>query len=225
MPIGLIGSETDLTYASHAAWHRAVGAERRCTTARMTSPRCCATAKQPMIIVGQGGAGASRRRRGAGGLLAPGGARSARWRPTGTASTCCTPRRRGSARWISASCRARTARASTHMLDGGVDVLWLLGADEFDTARIGADTFVVYQGHHGDAGARARRRDPARRGLHRKARHLRQHRRPGAARLPGGLSAGRGARGLDDPARVQRDRRPSAALRHDRGAARRGWNR
>ena len=39
------------------------------------------------------------------------------------------------------------------MLDGGVDVLWLLGADEFDTARIGADTFVVYQGHHGDAGA------------------------------------------------------------------------
>ena len=37
------------------------------------------------------------------------------------------------------------------MLDGGVDVLWLLGADEFDTARIGADTFVIYQGHHGDA--------------------------------------------------------------------------
>jgi NADH-quinone oxidoreductase subunit G len=39
------------------------------------------------------------------------------------------------------------------MMGGGVDLLWLLGADEFDTARIGADTFVVYQGHHGDAGA------------------------------------------------------------------------
>ncbi len=39
------------------------------------------------------------------------------------------------------------------MLGGGVDLLWLLGADEFDTARIGAETFVVYQGHHGDAGA------------------------------------------------------------------------
>jgi NADH-quinone oxidoreductase subunit G len=39
------------------------------------------------------------------------------------------------------------------MLGGGVDVLWLLGADEFDTARIGANTFVVYQGHHGDRGA------------------------------------------------------------------------
>jgi NADH-quinone oxidoreductase subunit G len=39
------------------------------------------------------------------------------------------------------------------MMGGGVDVLWLLGADEFDTSRIGANTFVVYQGHHGDRGA------------------------------------------------------------------------
>ncbi len=39
------------------------------------------------------------------------------------------------------------------MLEGGVDVLWLLGADEFDTGRIGRDTFVIYQGHHGDRGA------------------------------------------------------------------------
>jgi len=39
------------------------------------------------------------------------------------------------------------------MLGGGVDLLWLLGADELDAARIGPDTFVVYQGHHGDRGA------------------------------------------------------------------------
>jgi NADH-quinone oxidoreductase subunit G len=39
------------------------------------------------------------------------------------------------------------------MMRGGVDLLWLLGADEFDTAAIGPDTFVVYQGHHGDRGA------------------------------------------------------------------------
>ena len=31
--------------------------------------------------------------------------------------------------------------------------LWLLGADELDTSAIGAETFVIYQGHHGDAGA------------------------------------------------------------------------
>lgn len=36
----------------------------------------------------------------------------------------------------------------------GVDVLYLLGVDEFNVgASIGRDTFVVYQGHHGDQGA------------------------------------------------------------------------
>ena len=46
-------------------------------------------------------------------------------------------------------------------MGGGVDLLWLLGADEFDTGRIGADTFVVYQGHHGDRGRGPGGRDPA----------------------------------------------------------------
>ncbi|MGC8523435.1 MAG: NADH-quinone oxidoreductase subunit NuoG [Acidibrevibacterium sp.] len=41
----------------------------------------------------------------------------------------------------------------TGMMAGGVDVLWLLGADEIDMATVGAETFVVYQGHHGDRGA------------------------------------------------------------------------
>ena len=39
----------------------------------------------------------------------------------------------------------------TAMLAGGVDALWLLNADGFDPARIPASTFVIYQGHHGDA--------------------------------------------------------------------------
>ncbi|MDB5412129.1 MAG: NADH-quinone oxidoreductase subunit [Rubritepida sp.] len=39
------------------------------------------------------------------------------------------------------------------MLAGGVDALWLLGADGFDAARISAGTFVIYQGHHGEAAA------------------------------------------------------------------------
>jgi NADH-quinone oxidoreductase subunit G len=39
------------------------------------------------------------------------------------------------------------------MVGGEVDVLWLLGADEMDMSAIGAGTFVVYQGSHGDAGA------------------------------------------------------------------------
>jgi NADH-quinone oxidoreductase subunit G len=39
------------------------------------------------------------------------------------------------------------------MLAGQVDAFWLMAADDFDMARIPASTFVVYQGHHGDAGA------------------------------------------------------------------------
>jgi len=42
--------------------------------------------------------------------------------------------------------------------EDGVDLsamefVWLLGADSYDLSKIPADAFVVYQGHHGDAGA------------------------------------------------------------------------
>ncbi|MGY6709793.1 MAG: NADH-quinone oxidoreductase subunit NuoG [Rhizobiaceae bacterium] len=36
---------------------------------------------------------------------------------------------------------------------GAMDVMFLLGADELDMSAIGADTFTVYIGSHGDAGA------------------------------------------------------------------------
>jgi len=36
---------------------------------------------------------------------------------------------------------------------GEIELLYLLGADEIDTGRLGK-SFVIYQGHHGDAGAR-----------------------------------------------------------------------
>jgi NADH-quinone oxidoreductase subunit G len=36
---------------------------------------------------------------------------------------------------------------------GEIEAVWLLGADEIDMSRLGR-AFVVYQGHHGDAGAR-----------------------------------------------------------------------
>ena len=46
--------------------------------------------------------------------------------------------------------------ATKAMLDaaknGKIDLVWLLGADEIDTSSLGK-AFVVYQGHHGDAGA------------------------------------------------------------------------
>ena len=39
-------------------------------------------------------------------------------------------------------------------VSGEIEVVFLLGADEIDTAKL-ANTFVVYQGHHGDRGAHA----------------------------------------------------------------------
>ena len=44
-------------------------------------------------------------------------------------------------------------KGTAAMLGGGVDVLWLLAADELAASSICAETFVVYQGHHGDQGA------------------------------------------------------------------------
>jgi NADH-quinone oxidoreductase subunit G len=47
-------------------------------------------------------------------------------------------------------------RSTAEIIDaaegGNIDVLYLLGADEIDTKRLGK-SFVIYQGHHGDAGA------------------------------------------------------------------------
>jgi NADH-quinone oxidoreductase subunit G len=43
---------------------------------------------------------------------------------------------------------------ASQMIRGGVDLLFLLGADEFDPKNLGK-TFVVYIGSHGDAGASA----------------------------------------------------------------------
>jgi NADH-quinone oxidoreductase subunit G len=37
---------------------------------------------------------------------------------------------------------------------GEIEVVYLLGADEIDTSKL-ANAFVIYQGHHGDAGAHA----------------------------------------------------------------------
>lgn len=42
---------------------------------------------------------------------------------------------------------------SVREMMGALDVLFLLGADEIDMAQIGANTFTVYIGSHGDAGA------------------------------------------------------------------------
>ena len=106
-------------------------------------------AKKPMLILGQG---ALARADGAAVLAAA-------WK---LASDCnmLTPEWNGFNVLHTAAARVgalelgfATGKTLSQMLGGGVDLLWLLGADEFDTSKIGPNTFVVYQGHHGDKGA------------------------------------------------------------------------
>ena len=50
----------------------------------------------------------------------------------------------------------KSGKATSEILNaagsGKIDVVYLLGADEIDTAKLGK-AFVIYQGHHGDRGA------------------------------------------------------------------------
>ena len=151
IPIGLIGTETDLTYRVQP-----LGAAPGVLTALHDGSHDFAKllrdAKRPMIVVGQAA------------LARPDGAAvlAAAWRLAASVGAL-------SAEWhgfnVLHTAAARVGgldlgfvpgaagKSLAQMLDGGVDLLWLLGADEFDMARIGVDTFVVYQGHHGDIGA------------------------------------------------------------------------
>ncbi len=144
IPIGVVGAAADLTYPVR---HLGDGPGVLADAAAVLRG-----AKRPMLILG---AGATARPDGAAvlaaawKLAAEAGALTADWHGfnmlhraaalVGGLDLGFVPGPRG--------------KGATEMLGGGVDVLFLLGADEIDPARIGADTFVVYQGHHGDRGA------------------------------------------------------------------------
>ena len=150
-PIGAIGESADLTYKTQ---HLGAGPETLKALMAGTHPfaQVLHDAKKPMIIVGQGA------------LARPDGAAvlAAAWKLASAVGAL-------DAEWhgfnILHTAAARVGgmdlgflpgaggKSVTDMLIGGVDFLWLLGADELDTAQIGASTFVVYQGHHGDKGA------------------------------------------------------------------------
>ena len=147
-PIGVIGPRADLTYG--AEW---LGEGPSAIAALPDAfAKLLADAKRPMVIVGQGA------------LTRPDGTAvlAAAWKLAAGIGAL-TPEWNGFNVLHTAGGRVGaldlgfvpgpSGKALDAMLDGGVDLLWLLGADEFDTARIGAETFVVYQGHHGDRGA------------------------------------------------------------------------
>jgi NADH-quinone oxidoreductase subunit G len=151
---GYIGPKTDLTYkAEHLGDGTAVLAEiasgKHPFAARMK------TANKPLIIIGQG---ALRR--------ADGAAVLALARKAAEACGAVKDGWNGFAMLHTAASRVggldlglvpgAGGRDVAGILDGAskgdVEFVYLLGADEIDTAKLGK-AFVVYQGHHGDAGA------------------------------------------------------------------------
>jgi NADH-quinone oxidoreductase subunit G len=151
IPIAVIGPAGDLTYKTQHLGDTP-SALAALIAGSLPFAEVLKAAKKPMIVVGQGA------------LLGPDGAAvlAACWRLAAAVGAL-------SAEWhgfnVLHTAAARVGALDlgflpgpggkdlAAMLGGGVDVLWLLGADEFDTAKIGPDSFVVYQGHHGDAGA------------------------------------------------------------------------
>ena len=142
--VGLVGPAADLTYPAR---HLGDG-----PAAIAAGAALLAGAAKPMVILG---AGATARPDGAAvlsaawALAAGAGGLRADWHGfnllhhaagmTGALDLGFVPGPRG--------------KTAAEMMSGGVDVLFLLGADALDAGRIPATTFVVYQGHHGDAGA------------------------------------------------------------------------
>src|ERR1019366_3014464 len=140
--IGLIGAETDLTYPLS---HLGTG-----PSAFADGEGFLKSGKRPMVIVGQG---ALTRADGAAvlaaawGIAARAGALTAEWHGFNVLHTAAARVGALDLGFVPSP----NGKSVEAMLD--LDVLWLLGADEFDTKKIAAGTFVIYQGHHGDAGA------------------------------------------------------------------------
>ena len=149
-PIGVIGENADLTYKTQ---HLGAGPDTLQALLAGTHPFAATLkdAKKPMIILGQG---ALTRPDGAAilaaawKLAAETGALTAEWHGFNMLHTAAA-RVAG----LDLGFLPGPGGKSTAAMLGETDILWLLGADEIDTTKIAANTFVIYQGHHGDAGA------------------------------------------------------------------------
>ncbi len=136
--IALIGSETDLTYP---LTHLGTG-----PAALAAGEAFLRGAKKPMIIVGQGALKQPNILAAAWAIAARTGALTPEWHGFNVLHT-------AAARVGALDLGFLSGKSLDAMMGGGVDVLYLLGADEFDIKRIAGATYVIYQGHHGDAGA------------------------------------------------------------------------
>jgi NADH-quinone oxidoreductase subunit G len=149
--VGLIGQDVDLTYPYA---HIGAGPEALEMLAAGTHEfaEILKTAKNPMLIIGQGalrGPGAAATFAAAWQLATQYDMLNADWHGFNVLHTAAARVGALDLGFLP----GQGGKSLTKMLGGGVEILWLLGADEFDTSKIAAKTFVIYQGHHGDAGA------------------------------------------------------------------------
>ncbi len=153
LPVGVIGDAHDLTYATEHLGDGPSVMQALVDGVRDENAEgfhgALRGAKKPMVIVGQGA------------LARPDGAAvlAGAWALADAIGALAEDRHgfnvlhTAAARVGALDLGFATGKTLAEMMLGAVDLLWLLGADEFDTAAIGAGTFVVYQGHHGDRGA------------------------------------------------------------------------
>ncbi|TVR95636.1 MAG: NADH-quinone oxidoreductase subunit G [Rhodospirillales bacterium] len=154
--IGLIGEPADLTYGYEHVGTTAADVGRLMTGEHPFSERL-RTADRPMLIVGMGalagrdGAAvlaAARRIAEDFGMIDP----AKPWNGFNVLHTAAA-RVGGLDLGLLPGAHGRDVRGILDgTMSGAIDVVYLLGADEIDMARLGK-AFVIYQGHTGDAGA------------------------------------------------------------------------
>ncbi len=206
-PVAAVGARADLTY--HVEWLGELARGARFGGVH----RDVEGREEADAAAGAGRAGAAGRCRDPCRLLeAGGGDRNAAAR-IGTASTCCTPRPAGWARSTWASCPGPAARRWPACFVAASTCCGCSAPTSSTRRRSAPDTFVVYQGHHGDRGAaRADVILPGAAYTEKYGTYVNTEGRVQRGELRG-VCARRGTRGLDHPARLQRGDRQDAAVR------------
>ena len=151
LKVGLVGVKADLTYPAE---YLGAGPDTLVHIASGEHPFAATfkAAKNPLVIIGQGAFaradGLAVLSAAARILLAASAGKDAAWNGFNVLHTAASRVAGLDLGFVPASGGKDTAA----MLAGGLDFLYLLGADEVDLSRIG-NAFVVYQGSHGDKGA------------------------------------------------------------------------
>ncbi|MSP79633.1 MAG: NADH-quinone oxidoreductase subunit G [Rhodospirillales bacterium] len=154
--VGLIGEAADLTYRVE---HLGPGPEKLKAIAAGKHPfsKTLAKAKAPMLVIGQGAlarpdGGAvlalAREIAESCGLIKP----ESKWNGFNVLHTAASRTGGLDLGFVPGPKGRDTAAIVAGAGQGAIEVLFLLGADEIDTGRLGS-AFVVYIGHHGDKGA------------------------------------------------------------------------